>query len=49
MIITLTDIDECSENLDGCAQICTNTYGSYSCACGSCYRLASDGYSCNGK
>ena len=32
-----------------CAQVCTNTPGSYSCSCVSGYRLASDGKSCLGK
>lgn len=43
------DIDECTEDLANCAQHCTNANGSYSCSCGSCYRLSSDGYSCNSK
>ena len=43
------DIDECAEGTDGCAQNCSNTIGSYTCSCGSGYRLASDGHSCNGK
>ena len=47
--LIITDIDECSENLDRCAQYCINTNGSYSCACGSCYYLSTNGYSCSGK
>ena len=45
----LVDIDECAEDLDNCAQYCTNTIGSYHCSCGSCYRLASNRYSCDSK
>ena len=43
------DIDECIENTDGCAQMCTNTIGNYTCACGSGYRLASDSRGCDGE
>ena len=42
------DIDECAENSDGCAQLCTNTVGNYTCSCRSGYRLASDGHWCAG-
>ena len=43
------DIDECTENSDGCVQICTNTDGSYQCSCRSGYRLSRNGFQCNGK
>ena len=43
------DINECTENSDGCAQICTNNAGSFICSCRSGYRLGSNGRSCNGK
>lgn len=43
------DIDECTENTDGCTQICINTAGSYRCSCRSGYRLQSDGLLCNGE
>ena len=42
------DIDECSSNNGGCAQVCTNTPGSYTCGCDSGYELDGDGFSCNG-
>ena len=42
----LADVDECDEGSDGCAQMCTNTIGSYSCSCRSGYRLASDSHGC---
>ena len=44
-----TDIDECAQDIDGCAQICTNTVGNYTCSCNSGYYLASDGHVCNGE
>ena len=47
-IIFLLDIDECSENTDGCAQQCTNTDGSFICSCDSGYTLGSDQWSCIG-
>ena len=45
----LTDIDECNEGIDNCAQNCTNTIGSYACSCYSGYVLNSDGLTCSGK
>ena len=46
---SLTDIDECAEDIDSCAQICVNVAGSYSCSCGSGYHLASDSHGCDGN
>lgn len=42
------DINECRENTDGCAQICSNTIGSYTCSCNIGYRLDMDRHACNG-
>jgi hypothetical protein len=42
------DINECTENIDGCAHVCTNTIGSYQCSCRTGYRLASNGLQCAG-
>ena len=42
------DIDECSSNNGGCAQVCTNDPGSYTCGCNPGYELDGDGFSCNG-
>ena len=44
-----TDINECTEDTDGCAQICTNTVGNYTCSCQSGYRLAADRHWCAGE
>ena len=44
-----SDIDECSSDNGGCAQVCTNTPGSYMCECNTGYELDGDGFSCNGK
>ena len=41
-----TDIDECTEGMDGCAQTCTNEPGGFFCTCGSGYRLASNERDC---
>ena len=43
----IADIDECARGIDSCNQTCTNEIGSYSCSCGSGYRLSSDGHGCN--
>ena len=45
--IAILDIDECAEDIDGCAQTCTNSVGDYSCACDIGYHLASNRHSCN--
>lgn len=49
MIQNVADIDECAENTDGCAQLCTNTVGSFTCGCRTGYDLSSDGRTCQGK
>ena len=47
MIVTICiDINECTEDSDGCAHTCVNTAGSYYCSCRSGYRLASNGRGC---
>ena len=43
------DVDECAENIDGCAQTCFNTEGSYACSCNAGYRLAGDRHGCDGR
>ena len=45
---TAFGVDECAEDIDGCAHICTDTDFSYTCSCRSGYSLASDGHGCNG-
>ena len=47
-LILYVDVNECIEDVDSCAQICTDTLGSYTCSCRSGYRLASDDHQCNG-
>ena len=42
------DINECSENVSGCAQLCHNTVGSYTCSCDIGYQLSSNNHSCEG-
>ena len=44
-----TDINECIENTNGCAQTCTNTAGSFRCVCDLGYELNSDERTCQGK
>ena len=45
-MVIILDVDECAEDLDGCAQTCMNEVGSYSCSCLSGYQLASDRHGC---
>ena len=47
-IAIFTDIDECTETINGCEQICTDTEGSFVCSCKVGYHLAVDGRSCGG-
>ena len=49
LLIIFIDINECAENRDSCAQICTDTDGGYSCSCEAGYDLASDRRGCNGE
>ena len=44
-----TDVDECAEDTDECAQLCTDTEGSYFCSCEVGYDLAEDQHGCVGK
>ena len=44
--ICITDVDECSTNVNDCEQLCVNTNGSYHCDCGEGFALNSDGRTC---
>ena len=44
-----TDVDECVGSNGGCAHVCNNTEGSFSCGCNEGYLLNSDETSCDGK
>ena len=48
MMVFNADIDECSENTDGCSQMCNNTEGSFTCGCIEGYLLDVNGTTCNG-
>ena len=43
------DINECSEHISGCNQLCNNTLGSYNCTCYTGYLLGSNGRTCYGE
>ena len=43
------DINECEQGSAGCDHNCTNTAGSYNCACMDGYKLESDNHTCTGK
>ena len=49
IILHHADINECEEEIDACAQDCTDTEGSYNCSCRTGYTLASDNLGCDGK
>ena len=42
------DINECTEGIDDCSQICTDTDGSYICSCAPGYLLTNDSRGCDG-
>ena len=46
---TFPDINECASSNGGCAQVCTNSVGSFQCSCNSGYTLNVDGRTCSGK
>ena len=45
--MTCSDVDECAADNGGCAQICTNSDGSFACSCQDGYVLGADGASCS--
>ena len=47
VFITL-DIDECTENTDGCGEICINTVGSFMCDCRTGHQLSTNNRTCQG-
>jgi len=46
LLSSSADIDECNDNSDGCDHQCTNTIGSYTCACFDGYKLNNDNKTC---
>ena len=46
MTFTVIDVDECVVKENSCDQICTNTDGTFECACDSGYVLDEDKISC---
>ena len=49
LIFLNIDVDECIDSNGGCAQICNNTVGSFTCRCNEGYLLNCDEISCDGK
>ena len=47
VLFYFADINECETSV--CQQICTNTEGSFSCACNDGFELADDQRSCDGR
>ena len=48
LLYCFIDIDECSEDVHNCAQLCSNTAGSFTCSCQSGYRISTDDRQCTG-
>ena len=46
IVFNCVDINECSQGTSGCSQLCTNTIGSYTCACHNGYQLSNDNHTC---
>lgn len=47
-IFEFADINECLVNNGGCSDICTNTFGNFTCSCMTGYALTDDGRTCTG-
>ena len=43
------DINECSEGISSCNQICINSVGGYNCDCYFGFALSSDNHTCQGQ
>ena len=48
-VFYLTDVNECETDNGGCAHMCSNTVGSFTCSCNAGYALNADGSSCDGR
>ena len=46
---SITDVDECTHDIDGCEHNCNNTVGSFICSCNTGHDLTLDGKNCTGK
>ncbi|XP_078657723.1 uncharacterized protein LOC144903463 isoform X1 [Branchiostoma floridae x Branchiostoma belcheri] len=46
--VAISDVDECAEGSDNCAQVCTNTVDSFTCSCWEGYTLHDNGWFCHG-
>ncbi|CAH1257139.1 PKDREJ [Branchiostoma lanceolatum] len=46
--VAYSDVDECADGTDDCAQVCTNTDGSFTCSCWSGFTLQHNGQYCDG-
>ena len=49
MLTTITDVNECTEGMNQCQEICQNMIGSYTCDCNDGFMLSTDGRSCIGN
>ena len=45
---SLSDVNECEDNLHHCTELCINLPGSYICSCPDGFTLEEDGISCRG-
>ena len=48
VVVVLLDIDECSDGIHSCEQVCNNSHGTYNCLCFNGYELTSDNFTCHG-
>jgi len=49
VLLEWVDINECGSRNGGCAHVCTNTVGTFTCSCRTGFMLTSDQRSCVGK
>ena len=49
LLLMISDVNECAEGIDDCAQLCTDTVGSYTCSCSSGHYLTDDSRGCEGN
>ena len=47
-MLIIIDINECTDDIDGCEHVCVNEIGGYHCECNDGFQLDDDNHGCPG-